>query len=73
MTGGNTIGRKGKNMNEDFIIGDNVTLGAQSVILGPVSLGDNLVIGALSLVNSNFSNNEVLVGIPAKTLRNIAE
>lgn len=56
-------------MEKDFIIGDNVQMGAQSVILGPVCLGHNLVIGALSLVNSDFENDKVLVGIPARELK----
>ena len=56
-------------MEKGFIIGDNVQMGTQSVILGPVCLGHNLVIGALSLVNSDFENDKVLVGIPARELK----
>jgi len=51
-----------------FVLGDNVVVGANSVILGPVDICDNVVIGALSLVNESISEPGVYVGIPARRL-----
>ena len=38
-----------------FCLGDNVVIGANSVIVGPVDICDNVMIGALSLVNESIS------------------
>lgn len=51
------------------MIGNNVNLGANAVILGPVILGDNVTIGALALVNKDFESDCTLVGVPAKQIR----
>jgi len=51
------------------MLGDNVNLGANAVILGPVVLGDNITIGALAMVNRDFDSDCTLVGIPAKQIR----
>jgi len=50
------------------MIGDNVNLGANAVILGPVVLGDNINIGALAMVNKSFGSDCTLVGIPVKMI-----
>jgi acetyltransferase-like isoleucine patch superfamily enzyme len=49
-----------------FVLGDNVVIGANSVILGPIDICDNVLIGALSLVNRSISEPGVYVGIPAR-------
>jgi serine acetyltransferase len=51
-----------------FVLGDNVVIGANSVVLGPVDICDNVVIGALSLVNKPITEPGVYVGIPARKL-----
>lgn len=50
-------------------IGNNVFIGANSVIIGDVELGDNCFVGALSLVNKSFPANSTIAGLPAKLLR----
>lgn len=50
-------------------IGNNVFIGANSVIIGGVEIGDNCFIGALSLVNKSFPSNSVIVGNPARILK----
>lgn len=52
-------------------IGNNVWIGAGSVILAGVEIGDNTVIGAGSLVNRSIPGNVVAVGVPCKVLRQI--
>jgi serine acetyltransferase len=53
----------------EFLIGDNVKLGANSCIIGPLTLGDNVEIGASACVTKSFYEmNTKLVGVPAKTI-----
>lgn len=55
------------------IIGDNVFLGANSVILAGVQIGDNVIIGAGAIVTKNVHNNSVMGGNPAKYLCSVDE
>lgn len=50
-------------------IGNNVQIGANSVVLKGVTIGNNVVIGALSLVNTNIPDNCIAVGNPCKILK----
>lgn len=54
-------------------IGNNVFVGAESVILPNVTIGDNVVIGANSTVTSDIPNNVVAVGSPARVLCSLDE
>lgn len=70
LTGGNIIGSApGIKSNKQFLIGDNVNLGANAVILGPIKLGDNITIGASAMVNKGFGSGCILLGVPATKLR----
>ena len=51
------------------IIGDNVEIGANSVILGGISIGDNAKIGAGSVVVKSVPANAVAVGNPARVIK----
>lgn len=51
------------------VIGDNVYIGAGAVILGDVVVGNNVVIGANSVVLKNVPDNCVVVGAPAKIIK----
>lgn len=61
-----TIGKKD---NKRPIIGNNVTLGANVVIIGNVKIGNNVVIGAGSVVVKDVPDNSVVVGNPAKVIK----
>ncbi len=54
-------------------IGDNVWIGAGSVILPGVTIGENSVIGAGSVVTRDIPANVVAVGNPCRVLREISE
>ncbi|WP_338847850.1 sugar O-acetyltransferase [Clostridium perfringens] len=54
-------------------IGNNVWIGANSVILTGVNIGDNSVIGAGSIVTKDIPSNVVAVGNPCRVLREINE
>ena len=52
-------------------IGDNVTIGVNSTVLGGSKIGDNAIIAAHSLVPKNtiINNGEVWAGTPAKRIK----
>ena len=49
-------------------IGNNVFIGAESVILPGVTIGNNVIIGANSTVTHDIPDNTVAAGSPAKVL-----
>lgn len=53
------------------IIGDNVTLGANVTIIGPVNIGNNVIIGAGSIVVKDVPDNCVIAGNPARIIRRL--
>lgn len=59
--------------NVSIHIGNNVWVGASSVILPGVHIGDNSVIGAGSVVTKDIPANVVAVGNPCRVLREINE
>ncbi len=53
----------------DVIIGNNVWISQQALILKGTALGDGCIVGARSLVHKkSFGNNELIVGGPAKSV-----
>jgi len=52
-----------------IIIGNNVWVGANSVILPNVKIGDNVVIGAGSIVVKDVPPNSIAVGNPCKVVK----
>ena len=57
----------------DITIGDNVWIGANSVILPGVTIGSNTVIGAGSVVNRDIPDWSVAAGNPCRVIRPITE
>lgn len=51
------------------IIGDNVMIFANSVVVGGITIGDNVQIGAGSVVCKSVPNNCVVVGNPARIVK----
>lgn len=49
-----------------IIIGNNVLIGANAVILPEVQIGDNAVVGAGAVVTKDIPKNKIATGIPAK-------
>lgn len=54
-------------------IGDNVFIGAESVVLPNVTIGSNVIIGANSTVAKDIPDNVVVAGNPAKIICSIEE
>jgi len=47
-------------------IGNNVQIGANSIVLPGITIGNNVIVGALTLVNKNVPDNSMVVGSPCK-------
>lgn len=67
LTGGNCIGTRPGMPAGGLRIGDDVTLGANAVILGPASIGDRVVVGAGSVLLGDAPDGATMVGAPART------
>lgn len=60
----------GKTRNGTPKIGDNVALGANSVIIGPICVGTNVTIGAGCVVDKDVPDNVCVAGNPARIISN---
>lgn len=57
-------GRRGRSP----VIGNNVDVGSNAVILGDIKIGDNSIIGAGSVVVRDVPDNSVVAGNPARVI-----
>ncbi len=55
------------------VIGDNVFIGCNALVLKGVTIGENSVIGAGSVVSSDIPANSVAAGNPARVIRTLEE
>lgn len=63
----------GKTRAANVTIGNNVFVGAGSILLPGVHVGNNVIIGAGSIVTKDIHDNSVAVGNPAKVVCSIDE
>lgn len=63
--------KAGWEQGKPITIGDNVWVGANTIILGGVTIGENAVIGAGSLVTKDIPANTLAFGNPCKIIRKI--
>jgi serine O-acetyltransferase len=68
---GLTIGNTFNDNTKIPVIGDNVVVGANVVIIGDIIIGDNVIIGAGSVVVKDVPSNVVVAGNPAKIIRSL--
>lgn len=68
---GLTIGNKGNDNSHLPVIGNDVTVGAQVVIIGDIQIGHNVIIGAGSVVVKDVPSYSVVAGNPAKIIRTL--
>lgn len=67
---GVTIGKSRSGLDEPRpIIGDNVKIYANSLVLGGITIGDNAIIGAASVVLKSVPANCTVVGNPARIVK----
>ena len=62
---GETVFREKKGK---IVIGDNVFIGANSLIMYNVTIGSNVVIGAGSVVTKDLPDNSVCAGVPCRKI-----
>lgn len=55
------------------VIGNDVWIGAGAKVFGRVTVGDGAVIGANAVVDSDVPEHTVVVGVPARVVRAVAE
>jgi acetyltransferase-like isoleucine patch superfamily enzyme len=58
---------------KDTVIGDNVFIGMNAVILAGAHLGSNVIVGAGSVVAGSVPDNVVVAGNPARVIRTMDE
>lgn len=68
-----TLREKGLQFNADVKICNNVWIGAGAIIMPGITVGENSVVGAGSVVTKDVPPNTVVVGNPARVLREIGE
>lgn len=56
-------------LRKPIVIGDNVEIGSNAVILPGITIGNNTTIGAGAVVTENIPENSVAVGAPAKVVK----
>lgn len=64
---------RGLQYNKDVHIGDNVWIGAGTVVVPGVHIGNNTVIGAGSIVTKDIPDGVVAVGNPCRVMREVSE
>jgi serine O-acetyltransferase len=66
---GVTIGQQNRGKNEGSpVIGDEVWIGTNAVIVGSITIGNNVLIVPNSYVNFDVPSNSVVIGNPAKII-----
>ena len=65
--------KRGWEIAKPITVGDNVWIGAGSVVLAGVTIGDGSVIGAGSVVTKSVPPGVVAAGVPCRVMRNITE
>ena len=68
---GVTVGSNGKPKTRNPILGENIKFGANSIVIGPITIGNNVTIAAGAVVTKDIPDNCVVAGVPAKIIRNL--
>ena len=56
-----------------IVIGNNVYIGNNVIILPGVNVGNNVIIGAGAVVSKDIPDNSVAVGVPARVIKTASE
>ncbi|MBN2447249.1 MAG: hypothetical protein JXO22_11010 [Phycisphaerae bacterium] len=62
-------GRKNADGQSQPRVGDDVTIGAGAVLIGPITIGDRVSIGANAVVTTDVPNDCTVAGNPARIIR----
>lgn len=64
----------GKKLSKDTggaIIGDNVSFGVGSKVVGDIKIGDNVTVGANAVITKDVPSNCIVAGVPSKVIGHI--
>ena len=61
----------GVHISGNCVVGDYSVLGTNSTVLPKISIGKNVIVGAGSVVTKNIPDNSLVVGIPAKVIKEL--
>ncbi|MEH6407553.1 MAG: acyltransferase [Leeuwenhoekiella sp.] len=64
------ISEKSKEKTVPIVVGDNVWIGTNAIILKGVTIGDGAIIAAGAVVNKNVPPGSLVGGVPAKIIKN---
>jgi len=67
-----TCNYDGKNKHAT-VIGDNVKIGSDTMLIAPVTVGNGAVTGAGSVVTKDVEPNKLVVGAPARAIRDLSK
>ena len=56
-----------------IIVGNNVHIGVDAILMPGVTVGDNVIIGAGAVVTRDIPSNCVAVGVPARVIKSITQ
>ena len=56
-----------------IVIGNNVFIGVNCIILPGTKVGNRCIIGAGAVVKGDFPDNSVIAGVPAKKIKSVDE
>lgn len=56
-----------------IVVGNNVYIGNNVIILPGVTIGNNVIIGAGAVITKNIPDNSVAVGVPARVIKTADE
>ncbi len=62
----------GRDTPQEVIIGDNVWIGVNSIILKGTFIGNNCIVAAGSVVKGHFQDNQIIQGNPAMAVKTIS-
>lgn len=60
-------------LTKPIVVGDNVYIGNNVIILPGVTIGNNVIVGAGAIVSKDIPDNSVAVGVPAKVIKSTDE
>jgi len=63
----------GKDLAAEVIIGNNVQIGENAIILPGIVVGDRVIIGAGAVVNHDIPEGQIAAGVPARIIRTTEE
>ena len=56
-----------------IVIGNNVHIGTNAIIMPGVSIGNNCIVGCGAVVTHNVPDNTIVAGVPARKIETIEE